>query len=608
MSVAERSRTTKPTRHPIDVDAIPVDLRNSNQWVAWSWRQRGGKRDKPPFRVSDGRLCNSGKPEDLTTFEQAIAAVEAGRFDGVGFRFTDLDPFAGVDLDDCRNPETGEIEQWAAIIISTLNGYTEISPSGRGVKIFCRGKLPRSGASEGIEMYATGRYFTVTGLHLPGTPREIHDRTEQLADLHQAVFVDNRDLETTQRSYRFDDREVARDALRHLAANRADEYGTWIRTGMILQAVGADLLPDWIEFSQQSAKYVAGECERKWASFSPAGGVTLGTLIRWAEEDGWLPPWKLNGSAHRGAEPIGKAERALDVTAIVRDQARSLWELHHRAHGIAAFDEPTIEASVLMTLKAIAGDQLKAGDVKRISEAVRTSMRRQILTEQQTSERDRLLALARKGLNHDGLVRVEQHGVEDGQYVLVFTIDGADCRVSIGGTRQLYDALHVKCRMMEALHHAMPLYERKNWVPYADAIGSIADVTRLSTDVEIVYGWLLAYMEANESRCPSQPLSVDDVRQSKAYRWPEVFVDHQGRLFVALQSFAGYAKRQFEPSVGQKRIEAMLSRAGFKSSNDMPEGRVQRRREDGQIIKRRYWIGPPPGGEIEPAAERTMEA
>ena len=49
-------------------------------------------------------------------------------------------------------------------IIRALDSYTEISPSGTGIRIFARGKLPPGGRKRGrFEMYETGRYLTVTG-------------------------------------------------------------------------------------------------------------------------------------------------------------------------------------------------------------------------------------------------------------------------------------------------------------------------------------------------------------------------------------------------------------------------------------------------------------
>ena len=63
------------------------------------------------------------------------------------------------------------LEPWAAEIVTKLNTCTEVSPSGEGLKLFARGKLPGSGKKRAqIEMYDQGRYFTVTGKHWPETP------------------------------------------------------------------------------------------------------------------------------------------------------------------------------------------------------------------------------------------------------------------------------------------------------------------------------------------------------------------------------------------------------------------------------------------------------
>ena len=108
---------------------------------------------------------------------------------GVGFVFTEDDPYAGIDIDKCRNSETGEIDQWARKIVDALDSYTEISPSGTGLHIFVKATLPGPNNRKGpLEMYESGRYFTLTGEHLGGTPTEIHERQDVLERLYRHVF------------------------------------------------------------------------------------------------------------------------------------------------------------------------------------------------------------------------------------------------------------------------------------------------------------------------------------------------------------------------------------------------------------------------------------
>ncbi len=81
------------------------------------------------------------------------------------------------------------------------------------------------------------------------------------------------------------DRENALEALDGLNPKRADDRDTWIKTGMILRAVSSDLLDAWIAWSKRSSKFEPGECERLWEGFASDGGLGLGTLRMWADED-----------------------------------------------------------------------------------------------------------------------------------------------------------------------------------------------------------------------------------------------------------------------------------------------------------------------------------
>jgi len=109
-----------------------------------------------------------------------------GKADGVGFVFTDDDPIVGVDLDDCRDPETGEVDSEAQDIIERLDSYTEISPSGTGYHVLIEGELPEGRNRRGhIELYDRARFFTVTGEHIQETPTHIARRQDALVAIHR---------------------------------------------------------------------------------------------------------------------------------------------------------------------------------------------------------------------------------------------------------------------------------------------------------------------------------------------------------------------------------------------------------------------------------------
>jgi putative DNA primase/helicase len=162
------------------------DLR---QWVCWRSEERDGKRTKIPYSPLTGKRASSTDPETWGGYPEAVKACREGGYDGIGFVFTKDDSFCGVDFDRCRDAETGGIEPWAQEIIQELDSYTEISPSGTGVHILLSAVLPEGRNRKGrIEIYDRGRYFTVSGRHLEGTPRTIEERQERLLDLRRRVF------------------------------------------------------------------------------------------------------------------------------------------------------------------------------------------------------------------------------------------------------------------------------------------------------------------------------------------------------------------------------------------------------------------------------------
>jgi hypothetical protein len=118
-----------------------------------------------------------------------MAAWKSGHYSGIGFVFSAEDDIVGIDLDKCRNPQTGQVEPWAQAVIDKFATYSEVSPSGRGIHLYLRGKLPAGPRKKGhIEVYESARYFTVTGEHIPSTPATLERRQEDLGQFFNDVF------------------------------------------------------------------------------------------------------------------------------------------------------------------------------------------------------------------------------------------------------------------------------------------------------------------------------------------------------------------------------------------------------------------------------------
>ncbi len=156
--------TVRPQALDVQPDGIPGELRVRPQWVCWRYAMDDkGKWTKHPYNPRTGKMASHSDLLTWSGFDEVFKAYKAGNYDGVGFVFCSGDHYSGVDLDVCRDPETGEVEPWAAKIVSDLDGYTELSPSGTGLHIIVKGKVPASLKRGSIEMYSIERFFTMTG-------------------------------------------------------------------------------------------------------------------------------------------------------------------------------------------------------------------------------------------------------------------------------------------------------------------------------------------------------------------------------------------------------------------------------------------------------------
>jgi len=174
-------------------EKIPEELKKLDRWVCWRIEERNGQKTKVPINPLTGGRAMSNNPATWGTFYDAIERKDVK---GIGFMFNG-DGIVGVDIDNCRNPVTGEIEDFAKDIINTIDSYTEISQSGKGIHIICNGKLPDGKRRKGqVEMYETGRFFIMTGNVIDDAHTDIEDRTEELAVVHRKYLSDTKRAKT----------------------------------------------------------------------------------------------------------------------------------------------------------------------------------------------------------------------------------------------------------------------------------------------------------------------------------------------------------------------------------------------------------------------------
>lgn len=167
-------------------EKIPLELKQLSHWVGWKYMQRPGEdhKRKVPINAMDGQPAKSNDPVTWCDFDTACLGKERFGLDGIGFMFSG-DGIFGIDIDHCYDPETRELDPAAAEIIETVQSYTELSPSGTGIHILCKGALPEGRKRRGaVEMYSTLRYFTVTGNQF-GLEYPFSDCTERVAVMHR---------------------------------------------------------------------------------------------------------------------------------------------------------------------------------------------------------------------------------------------------------------------------------------------------------------------------------------------------------------------------------------------------------------------------------------
>lgn len=203
------------------VDYIPKELKELKQWSTWVSHLKKGKTKpcKIPIQAN-GEVAKSNTPSTWWSYREIglhMMKDKKNRLKGFMFMLTKESEIIGVDLDNCIN-ETGLISDFAISIINMLDSYTEISPSGKGIRIFVRGSIPSNIQTKDIEIYTHVKALTVTGHKIHG--EYIINRNNEINKLYERYrpikIIDN---DYTNKNYSRNSTKSYDDVIRIINSN-----------------------------------------------------------------------------------------------------------------------------------------------------------------------------------------------------------------------------------------------------------------------------------------------------------------------------------------------------------------------------------------------------
>jgi primase-polymerase (primpol)-like protein len=168
-----------------------------------------GRISKVPVNPSTGYNASSTDSDTWGAFDEALRyhRDDGNHSHGVGYMFASEGTVVGLDLDNVRDPETGDLEAWAQNLVDRLESFTEVSASGTGLHIYVLGIKPGDNCRRGqestlerfdkaeLEIYDESRYFAVTGDRLEDTPQTLEQRNSTLAEVYEEFLTDDVDEE-----------------------------------------------------------------------------------------------------------------------------------------------------------------------------------------------------------------------------------------------------------------------------------------------------------------------------------------------------------------------------------------------------------------------------
>lgn len=168
----KKDESRRPPTLSLCAGTIPDELKTLRQWVRWrwTWTTKRACWTKVPVQATRNAQASSTKRKTWGSFAEALANTPEDGCSGIGFVFSEDDPYCGIDIDGCRDPVTGVLSDLASEVVAQLASYTEVSTTGTGVHVIVKAGLPNGAGRKGgcLEIYDRKRYFAFTGLVLGG--------------------------------------------------------------------------------------------------------------------------------------------------------------------------------------------------------------------------------------------------------------------------------------------------------------------------------------------------------------------------------------------------------------------------------------------------------
>ena len=277
----------------------PDFLKTKKRWLLFRLGQPDarGKQPKYPYYSSGTmRKGQQGSEDDLNrlcSFDEALAGVKSGRFDGIGYAIITGDGVACIDIDyNC--PEDTKAE-----IVKRFPSYTEKSLSGKGLHIWLnRDCKTFKDNGLGVEVFGSSQFVAMTGDIQTEITDAIPANDEAFVWLEnlikpKAAAKDKTKIQPAQKprpiSNATDELSKIENALSYISPDCGHDL--WYKLGAaIYNALGASGFSVWDRWSSQSSLYKQNEMQSKYNSFARLSDITAATLFKHAIDGGWKPP------------------------------------------------------------------------------------------------------------------------------------------------------------------------------------------------------------------------------------------------------------------------------------------------------------------------------